>query len=119
MTGQYEEKHAKRASAAIDSAFTDKATHLYRLVVRPDNSFEVYLDDKVSPATPETICPLPSPATTYTHTDCRAAGVVRSAVITSWTLPLPQLREDPALDASPVAGLRSRRTRVISAVHIT
>ncbi|KAF0301673.1 Calnexin [Amphibalanus amphitrite] len=47
VTGQYEEKHAKRATGAIDSAFTDKATHLYRLVVRPDNSFEIYLDDKV------------------------------------------------------------------------
>ena len=47
MTGEYEEKHAKRASGPIDTAFTDKATHLYRLVVRPDSSFEIYLDDKV------------------------------------------------------------------------
>ena len=48
ITGEYEEKHAKRASGPIETAFTDKNTHLYRLVVRPDSSFEIYLDDKVS-----------------------------------------------------------------------
>ncbi|XP_037086837.1 calnexin-like [Pollicipes pollicipes] len=47
VTGEYEEKHAKRATSQIDTAFSDKATHLYRLVVRPDNSFEIYMDDKV------------------------------------------------------------------------
>lgn len=47
VTGDYEEKHAKRATSNIESSFTDKATHLYKLVVRPDSSFEVLLDDKV------------------------------------------------------------------------
>ncbi|XP_052078565.1 calnexin-like isoform X1 [Mytilus californianus] len=44
-TGEFEEKHAKKPTANIDSYFTDKKTHLYKLVVNPDNSFEIFVDN--------------------------------------------------------------------------
>ncbi|XP_025086244.1 LOW QUALITY PROTEIN: calnexin-like [Pomacea canaliculata] len=44
-TGEIEEKHAKKPSANVESYFTDKKTHLYKLVVNPDNTFEIYIDD--------------------------------------------------------------------------
>jgi calnexin len=46
-TGEYEEKHAKKPSGSISTAFTDKKTHLYTLVVMPDNSYEIYLDQNM------------------------------------------------------------------------
>jgi len=46
-TGEFEEKHAKKPSGSIDKYFTDKKTHLYSLVINPDNSFEVLIDNKV------------------------------------------------------------------------
>lgn len=46
-TGEYEEKHAKKPSASLDSYFTDKKTHIYSLVINPDNTFEVLIDNKV------------------------------------------------------------------------
>lgn len=46
-TGEFEEKHAKKPSGSLDSYFTDKKTHLYTLVINPDNSFEVLVDNKV------------------------------------------------------------------------
>ncbi|XP_074651742.1 calnexin-like isoform X2 [Tubulanus polymorphus] len=42
--GQFEEKHAKKPSASIDKFYTDKKTHLYTLVLFPDNTFEMYID---------------------------------------------------------------------------
>ncbi|XP_077973418.1 calnexin-like isoform X2 [Styela clava] len=45
-TGEYEEKHAKKTTADLKSAYTDKAFHLYTLVVNPDNTFKMYLDQK-------------------------------------------------------------------------
>ncbi|XP_063413598.1 calnexin-like isoform X1 [Mytilus trossulus] len=44
-TGEFEEKHAKKPTANLDSYFTDKKTHLYKLVVNPDNSFEIFVDN--------------------------------------------------------------------------
>ncbi|KAL3878355.1 hypothetical protein ACJMK2_030717 [Sinanodonta woodiana] len=46
-TGEYEEKHAKKPSKGIDSYFSDKKTHLYTLIVNPDNTFEILVDQQV------------------------------------------------------------------------
>uniref|UniRef100_A0A1A8E2Y1 Calnexin n=1 Tax=Nothobranchius kadleci TaxID=1051664 RepID=A0A1A8E2Y1_NOTKA len=46
-TGEYEEKHAKKPDADLRSYYTDKKTHLYTLVLNPDNSFEVLVDQTV------------------------------------------------------------------------
>ena len=43
VTGQLEEKHLVEAPVAL----LDQATHLYTLVVRPDQSFTVLVDRKV------------------------------------------------------------------------
>ncbi|KAL5011596.1 hypothetical protein ScPMuIL_010147 [Solemya velum] len=46
-TGEFEEKHAKKPSANIDSNFSDKKTHLYTLIVNPDNTFEILIDNAI------------------------------------------------------------------------
>ncbi|XP_053399317.1 calnexin-like isoform X2 [Mercenaria mercenaria] len=46
-TGEIEEKHAKKPAGNLEKYFTDKKTHLYTLIVNPDNSFEVLVDNKV------------------------------------------------------------------------
>ncbi|XP_059919812.1 calnexin isoform X1 [Gadus macrocephalus] len=46
-TGEYEEKHAKKPDADLRTYYTDKKTHLYTLVLNPDNSFEVLVDQTV------------------------------------------------------------------------
>ncbi|XP_008047458.1 calnexin isoform X1 [Carlito syrichta] len=46
-TGVYEEKHAKRPDADLKAYFTDKKTHLYTLILNPDNSFEILVDQSV------------------------------------------------------------------------
>ncbi|XP_068702303.1 calnexin-like [Montipora foliosa] len=43
-TGEYEEKHAKKPTGNFQSVFDGKKTHLFTLVVRPDNTFEVFVD---------------------------------------------------------------------------
>lgn len=43
VTGEVEEKHAKK-SQLIDAFFTDGKTHLFTLVVRPDNTFQMMID---------------------------------------------------------------------------
>ncbi|CAN9514631.1 unnamed protein product [Ophioblennius macclurei] len=43
-TGEFEEKHAKKPDADLRTYYTDKKTHLYTLVLNPDNSFEVLVD---------------------------------------------------------------------------
>jgi len=43
-TEDFEEKHAKKPTADVKSYYTDKATHLYTLVVNPDNTFQIYID---------------------------------------------------------------------------
>jgi len=46
-TGQFEEKHAKKPTSGVDKLFTDKKTHLYTLVVNPDQSYEVLVDESI------------------------------------------------------------------------
>ncbi|GCB77803.1 hypothetical protein scyTo_0015716, partial [Scyliorhinus torazame] len=46
-TGEYEEKHAKRSDVDLKSYYTDKKTHLYSLVLNPDNTFQVLIDQTV------------------------------------------------------------------------
>uniref|UniRef100_H3ASW1 Calnexin n=1 Tax=Latimeria chalumnae TaxID=7897 RepID=H3ASW1_LATCH len=46
-TGEYEEKHVKRPDADLRVYYTDKKTHIYTLVLNPDNSFEVLVDQTV------------------------------------------------------------------------
>lgn len=43
-TGEYEEKHAKKPTGNFQNVFDGKKTHLFTLVVQPDNSFEVFVD---------------------------------------------------------------------------
>lgn len=46
-TGKLEEKHAKKPTAEFAKIFEDKKTHLFTLVVRPDNTFEIRIDKNV------------------------------------------------------------------------
>uniref|UniRef100_A0A2H6NFP8 Calmegin n=1 Tax=Micrurus carvalhoi TaxID=3147026 RepID=A0A2H6NFP8_9SAUR len=46
-TGNYEEKHAKRPDIDLKKIYTDRKTHLYTLVLKPDNTFEVLIDQAV------------------------------------------------------------------------
>lgn len=39
-----EEKHAKKPSGEFSHIFDDQKTHLVRLIVKPDNSFEISVD---------------------------------------------------------------------------
>jgi len=43
ITGIFEEKHAKK-SQLIDAFFTDGKTHLFTLILRPDNTFQMLID---------------------------------------------------------------------------
>ncbi|KAG9342491.1 hypothetical protein JZ751_016494 [Albula glossodonta] len=44
LNGDLEEKHAKRPDVDLKKFYSDKKTHLYTLVLRPDNSYEVLID---------------------------------------------------------------------------
>jgi calnexin len=46
-TGVYSEHQAKKPTEALDSYFTDKKSHLYTLVLSADNSFKMYIDNKL------------------------------------------------------------------------
>uniref|UniRef100_A0A673NM56 Calnexin n=1 Tax=Sinocyclocheilus rhinocerous TaxID=307959 RepID=A0A673NM56_9TELE len=46
-TGEFEEKHAKKPDADLRTYYTDKKTHLFTLVLNPDNSFEILIDQTV------------------------------------------------------------------------
>ncbi|XP_053437960.1 calmegin isoform X1 [Nycticebus coucang] len=46
-TGVFEEKHAKPPDVDLKTFFTDRKTHLYTLVMNPDNTFEVLIDQIV------------------------------------------------------------------------
>ncbi|BFZ14594.1 hypothetical protein BsWGS_17633 [Bradybaena similaris] len=46
-TGVYEEKHAEKPTAKLDSFFTDRKTHLYTLTINPDNTYEVKVDNGI------------------------------------------------------------------------
>ncbi|XP_016092719.1 calnexin-like [Sinocyclocheilus grahami] len=45
--GEFEEKHAKKPDADLRTYYTDKKTHLFTLVLNPDNSFEILIDQTV------------------------------------------------------------------------
>uniref|UniRef100_A0A2A4K368 Calnexin n=1 Tax=Heliothis virescens TaxID=7102 RepID=A0A2A4K368_HELVI len=44
--GTIEEKHSKKPSQRLDDIYKDKEPHLYTLVVRPDNTFSIQIDNK-------------------------------------------------------------------------
>ncbi|NWI14443.1 CLGN protein, partial [Crypturellus soui] len=46
-TGEYDEKHAKQPGVDIKKFYTDKKTHLYTLVLKPDDTFEMLIDQSV------------------------------------------------------------------------
>ncbi|XP_026477958.1 calnexin-like isoform X2 [Ctenocephalides felis] len=47
LNGSIEEKHCKKPRERFDDVFSDKLPHLYRLVLRPDNTFTITIDGKV------------------------------------------------------------------------
>ncbi|XP_010217980.1 PREDICTED: calmegin [Tinamus guttatus] len=46
-TGEYDEKHAKQSVADLKKFYMDKKTHLYTLVLKPDDTFEMLIDQSV------------------------------------------------------------------------
>lgn len=46
--GTFEEKHCKKPKDRLNEPFEDKKPHLYTLIIKPDNSFEIRIDHKVS-----------------------------------------------------------------------
>uniref|UniRef100_A0A8B9J0Z9 Calmegin n=1 Tax=Amazona collaria TaxID=241587 RepID=A0A8B9J0Z9_9PSIT len=46
-TGEYDEKHAKRPDVDLKKFYLDKKTHLYTLVLKPDDTFEILIDQLV------------------------------------------------------------------------
>ncbi|XP_037297107.1 calnexin isoform X2 [Manduca sexta] len=44
--GTVEEKHSKKPSQRLDDIYKDKEPHLYTLIVRPDNTFSILVDNK-------------------------------------------------------------------------
>lgn len=46
INGSFEEKHAKKPTGNFQGVFDGKKTHLFTLIVRPDNSFEVLVDQQ-------------------------------------------------------------------------
>ncbi|XP_014091866.3 calnexin isoform X2 [Bactrocera oleae] len=47
INGSIEEKHCKKPKDRLEEPFKDKLPHLYQLVIRPDNTFEISVDHKV------------------------------------------------------------------------
>lgn len=45
-TGVIEEKHSKKPTQRLDEIYKDKDPHLYTLIVRPDNTFSILIDNK-------------------------------------------------------------------------
>jgi len=45
LTGEFEEKHAPKPTG-LQGYYTDKKSHLYTLVVKADNTFQIYVDQK-------------------------------------------------------------------------
>ncbi|XP_064507663.1 calmegin isoform X2 [Pseudopipra pipra] len=46
-TGEYDEKHAERPDVDLKKFYLDKKTHLYTLVLKPDDTFEMLIDQTV------------------------------------------------------------------------
>lgn len=47
LNGTIEEKHAKKSKERIEEMFNDKKPHLYKLIVRPDNTYSISVDHKI------------------------------------------------------------------------
>lgn len=47
MNGTITEKHCKKSKDRLEDYFKDKQPHLYTLIVRPDNSYEIKVDNKI------------------------------------------------------------------------
>ncbi|XP_044593568.1 calnexin-like isoform X2 [Cotesia glomerata] len=47
VNGTIEEKHCKKPKERLEDYFKDKIPHLYTLVIRPDNSFIIKVDNKI------------------------------------------------------------------------
>ncbi|KAG9480115.1 hypothetical protein GDO78_011888, partial [Eleutherodactylus coqui] len=47
IIGDYDEKHAKRPEVDLKKFFTDKKTHLYTLILKPQNTYEMLIDQIV------------------------------------------------------------------------
>ncbi|XP_030371768.1 calnexin [Scaptodrosophila lebanonensis] len=47
INGTISEKHCNKPKNRLEEPFKDKLPHLYQLVVRPDNTFEIRLDHKI------------------------------------------------------------------------
>ncbi|KAJ8926429.1 hypothetical protein NQ314_021217 [Rhamnusium bicolor] len=47
LNGSVEEKHCQKPKERLEEAFSDKLPHLYTLVLRPDNTFEISIDRNV------------------------------------------------------------------------
>ncbi|KAL1506401.1 hypothetical protein ABEB36_005771 [Hypothenemus hampei] len=46
INGSVEEKHCEKPNERLEDSFSDKLPHLYTLILRPDNTFEIQLDRK-------------------------------------------------------------------------
>ncbi|KAL3266437.1 hypothetical protein HHI36_010610 [Cryptolaemus montrouzieri] len=47
INGSIQEKHSKKPSERLEDLINDKHPHLYTLVLNPDNSFEIFIDNKL------------------------------------------------------------------------
>ncbi|XP_011137857.1 calnexin isoform X2 [Harpegnathos saltator] len=47
LNGTITEKHCKKAKDRLEDYFKDKNPHLYTLIIRPDNSYEIKVDNKI------------------------------------------------------------------------
>ncbi|XP_002044411.2 LOW QUALITY PROTEIN: calnexin [Drosophila sechellia] len=47
LNGTITEKHCNKPNNSLEELFKDNLPHLYQLVVRPDNSFEIRVDHKI------------------------------------------------------------------------
>ncbi|KAJ8945085.1 hypothetical protein NQ318_005265 [Aromia moschata] len=47
LNGSLEEKHCQKPKERLEEIFSDKLPHLYTLVLRPDNTFEISVDRNV------------------------------------------------------------------------
>lgn len=47
INGSIEEKHCRKPRERLEEPFKDKLPHLYKLVVKPDNTFQISVDHKV------------------------------------------------------------------------
>ncbi|XP_065372441.1 calnexin [Calliphora vicina] len=47
INGSITEKHCRKAKDRLEEPFKDKLPHLYTLIVRPDNTYEIRVDHKV------------------------------------------------------------------------